>query len=52
MKNVDKIKQMKTEDLAKFICLRFSCCTCPVEHLCSSDKGNGMLNWLESEVEE
>lgn len=50
MKNIDKIRQMTADELAKFICENNSCYTCKFFDMNNcTDK---IKQWLEQEVEE
>ncbi len=55
MNNFEKIKQMSKEDLAKFLCGLMSAddceVTCPAREHCRFQH-NGLIDWLEREVEE
>lgn len=51
MKNIDKIRQMKAEELVEFISNPCELCSeCCVQH-CIECK-DGIRQWLEQEVEE
>ena len=56
MTNLENIKQMSKEELASFLCeyigaFTEGCGYCPARKFCSYGH-NGMVKWLESEVEE
>lgn len=52
MKNIDKIRQMNSEELAKLI--ESSCCDCCIYENCykGANCAYGIRQWLEQEVEE
>ena len=54
MTNFENIKQMSKEELASFLCDHIgavSCDYCPASEFCSF-RNNGMVKWLESEVQD
>lgn len=50
MTNLEKIRAMSVEELAKWLCNQFRCETCFYGE--SFDCMNKLKKWLESEVEE
>ena len=58
MTNLEKIRAMSLEELALFLCDKIGCYgdsgICIGYDLCEYDgeDGNGLVKWLESEVEE
>lgn len=54
MTNFEKIKDMSIEEFARFLCLHLNCGVCMGADLCKmrGERANGLLKWLEQEVEE
>mgnify|MGYP003293292709 CR=1 FL=1 len=63
MKNIDKIRQMNSEELAKWLSsytIEYETCTyCPIYHFCRDINKDKVINcikthrqWLEQEVDE
>lgn len=57
MKNIDKIRQMNSEEFAKFIeNICTDCCHCPLDKYCDEmgrcNCEDKTKQWLEQEVEE
>ncbi len=56
MTNEEKIKEMNTEEMAKFISELLEGCEygkCPANHLCGNgDCKDNLMEWLKQEAEE
>ena len=54
MTNGDRIRAMTDEELARFICNKYTECICPGAYMCNArdGKANGMVKWLKQPVED